>query len=219
MNGLRYGWVSISLLRFLSLIALPYFSAIGLVQVFQSHSWDSYRWSWKDAHGNRFRITEGFNLTLEILIVDRPRNCIFNHNKTGFNLTLEILIVDRTAQSQRGTNKHMFQSHSWDSYRWSLSLWSTSQLTRFRFNLTLEILIVDRRNQFPRVQRLIDSFNLTLEILIVDRPSVDGHPWRPDFVSISLLRFLSLIVFITSITTVFDFRCFNLTLEILIVDR
>ena len=63
-----------------------------------------------------------FNLTLEMLIVDRPsRGRLESDRPSRFNLTLEMLIVDRVPP-----------------IRPSLQIYD-------RFNLTLEMLIVDRR--------------------------------------------------------------------------
>ena len=113
--------VSISLLRFLSLIA-------------QHRGWDRRR--------NR-----GFNLTLEILIVDRwdevveitPSIAAFqSHSWDSYRWSLKI-------SSHRSMDR-WFQSHSWDSYRWSATNGPDTHTQTARFNLTLEILIVDRHS-------------------------------------------------------------------------
>ena len=54
-----------------------------------------------------------FNLTLEILIVDRTQRAWHRILTAGFNLTLEILIVDReTDQGYAYKTVYVFQSHS-----------------------------------------------------------------------------------------------------------
>ena len=65
-----------------------------------------------------------------------------------------------------------------------------------RFNLTLEILIVNRRWSVPLERDLEKRFNLILEMLIVDRPGEKRYTLQGMIVSISHLRFLSLIVII-----------------------
>ena len=85
------------------------------------------------------------------------------------------------------------------------------------FNLTLEILFTDRCSGFNPVASQ-NSFNLTLEILFTDRHSPGSCKGGLDYVSISHLRFFSLIghsVYASHAETV----CFNLTLEILFTDR
>ena len=184
--------VSISLLRFLSLIGSNVDSYVIHLTLFQSHSWDSYRWSWNDTQ-MMYHHVFSFNLTLEILIVDRR----FSARLWGdrwfvsisllrflslidivhswmkiyilcFNLTLEILIVDRLAAHTARVDRLQFQSHSWDSYRWSGDYDASRNSSGFvsisllRF---LSLIVGKRGGGWARLQR----------------------------VSISLLRFLSLI--------------------------
>ena len=209
--------------------------------VFQSHSWDSYRWS----RGLLGRADSGklrFNLTLEILIVDRlislrvngrllmfqshswdsyrwsriPRRSI-RSCRPSFNLTLEILIVDRWEWRDTRTLSTVsisllrflslivksrytirckagwFQSHSWDSYRWSTRSPKANALSASRFNLTLEILIVDRASRAARYDRAGRVSISLLRFLSLIARMVSYNRIEMVGVSISLLRFLSLI--------------------------
>ena len=62
------------------------------------------------------------------------------------------------------------------------------------FNLTLEILFTDREKNEGLVPIHMLSFNLTLEILFTDRQESTLHILLFQNVSISHLRFFSLIV-------------------------
>ena len=64
--------------------------------------------------GRRVHPQQGFNLTLEMLIVDRDRVDIIQAMLAfSFNLTLEMLIVDRAAGNvSPGSANTRFQSHT-----------------------------------------------------------------------------------------------------------
>ena len=113
-----------------------------------------------------------FNLTLEMLIVDRPFwNASEDSDSPRFNLTLEMLIVDRQPTAER----LLFRNPVSISHLRCLSLIAIrpsriSEASLCCFNLTLEMLIVDR---------MPDNINNSVGDLIL--------------VSISHLRCLSLI--------------------------
>ena len=112
----------------------------------------------------------GFNLRIEILIIDRlARAWHACWAKEGFNLRIEILIIDRLARA-------------WHA------CWAKEG-----FNLRIEILIIDRDICTHLVFPLTLCFNLRIEILIIDRQCTVGDVAGGVYVSISELRFLSLI--------------------------
>ena len=109
-----------------------------------------------------------FNLRIEILIIDSPvRPVRPAQHQESFNLRIEILIIDSETVT-------------------------LPPITLTCFNLRIEILIIDSQMEAMAEGRL-GSFNLRIEILIIDRDAIAVA--TADFltVSISELRFLSLI--------------------------
>ena len=133
-----------------------------------------------------------FNLTLEILIVDR--DCTIQHrNPFDFVSISHLRFLSLIGVCGMDVWTRMVVSISHLRFLSLIVLSSNvAQGFWYRFNLTLEILIVDRNGK--RIQmKTFKRFNLTLEILIVDRFKFSTTTVSYLLVSISHLRFLSLI--------------------------
>ena len=195
--GYCHDSVSISHLRFLSLIAANGCVGKKLRVRFQSHTWDSYRWSNNVNHFTHGGVT-GVSIS---------------------HLRFLSLIAPRPARLPRRFT--MFQSHTWDSYRWSflLSVCMRSGVNTFQSHTWDSYRWSSYLFRFCLCFYLCFCFNLTLEILIVDRKCPMRAALGDSWVSISHLRFLSLIVGLWTETPPAIKPGFNLTLEILIVDR
>ena len=135
---------------------------------FQSHSWDSSLWSWL-----------GIIFCVLIILVSISFLRFFS------------LIGDRRATRKRPTIS--FQSHSWDSSLWSVRAAPLFANRYRRFNLILEILLFDRDSDDDEGSPLLEfqshSWDSSLWSMLKDR-AMDEE----GYVSISFLRFFSLIV-------------------------
>ena len=166
----RANAVSISHLRCLSLIERHHINAFMSPNLFQSHTWDAYRWSphrnmrsvvptqkvsishlrclsliglsdWRIAGARCWR----FNLTLEMLIVDRWQKRDTDEGAVRVSIShLRCLSLIVLISETLSGDKSKFQSHTWDAYRWSKQSQNRHPHQKWSFNLTLEMLIVDR---------------------------------------------------------------------------
>ena len=185
--------VSISELRFLSLIVVQGEDTANSQGRFQSQNWDSYHWSAEakalSSPNVRVSISELRFLSLIVAATDSGGNLL----ASCFNLRIEILIIDRGSLRNRPSIHLKFQSQNWDSYHWSsngLSSITTAgcvSISELRF-----LSLIGNPCQRNGARRF--GFNLRIEILIIDRIIAFQCPIdRGILVSISELRFLSLI--------------------------
>ena len=128
-----------------------------------------------------------------MLIVDRQSAVALRFRPRGFNLILEMLIVDR----QNNGGLYAYPAKVSISHLRCLSLIGRfsdgSRLVRNRFNLTLEMLIVDRAHEHRAItQADIVSISHLRCLSLIENADVTTDA-ESQLVSISHLRCLSLI--------------------------
>ena len=159
---------------------------------FQSHSWDSSLWSLAQVASIGSHPTEFQSHSWDSSLWSAFPIEMHHRTKSSFNLILEILLFDRGTRKLPRPNRHRFQSHSWDSSLWSSESHDRCDACLFCFNLILEILLFDRLKSVTMCEKIIDvsiSFLRFFSLIVeyIIRSLLGTN------VSISFLRFFSLI--------------------------